>query len=126
MNDKVVLICDDEEGMQRYLKKMIEAEGLPVETFGDGRSLLARIEGGAPDDASLLIQDMRLPDADGIQILRRVKEVRPALPVVMMTAYACSDVASAALDGGARDFLPKPFTREMILGAIRNAMDRVA
>jgi DNA-binding NtrC family response regulator len=116
-----VLICDDEEGMLRYLKKMIEAAGLKVETFGNGTSLLARIEGGAPGDASLLLQDMRLPDADGLQILQRVKKLRPTLPVVMMTAYACDEVVRAAYDGGASHFLPKPFSRDAVLGVIRSA-----
>lgn len=118
-----VLICDDEEGMLRYLKKMIEAAGLRVETFGNGTSLLARIEGGAPGDASLLLQDMRLSDADGLQILHRVKELRPALPVVMMTAYACDEVIRTAFDGGASDFLPKPFSRETVLGVIRSVAE---
>lgn len=122
MPRKIVLICDDEEGMLRYLKKMLEALGLAVETFADGTSLLRRLAGGEPGDASLLLQDMRLPDGDGLQFLRRVKELRPALPVVMMTAYACNDVACAAYDGGASHFLPKPFSRETIVGVIRTTI----
>lgn len=122
MPRKIVLICDDEEGMLRYLKKMLEALGLAVETFADGGSLLRRIAAGAPDDASLLLQDMRLPDGDGLQLLRQVKGLRPTLPVVMMTAYACNDVVCAAYDGGASHFLSKPFSREAIVGVIRTTL----
>ncbi|AJE02777.1 response regulator [Geobacter pickeringii] len=122
MNAKIVLICDDEEGMRRYLKKMLEAAGLAVETFACGASLLRRIEGGSPGDAGLLLQDMMLPDTDGISILKRVRELRPALPVVLMTAYANGEAAAAARTGGACDFLSKPFTREAILEVIRSTV----
>lgn len=114
-----ILVCDDEAGMLRYLKKMLEASGLAVETYGDGASLLRRIEAGVPGDARLLLQDVMLPDVDGMHVLQRVRELRPALPVVMMTAYASRDVASAALGGGARELLSKPFTREQILAVIQ-------
>lgn len=122
MPRKIVLICDDEEGMLRYLKKMLEAAGVAVETFGSGASLLRRIEGGSPEDAALLLQDMMLPDTDGISILKRVRELRPALPVVLMTAYANGAAADAARAGGACDFLSKPFSREAIMGVIRNTV----
>lgn len=115
-----ILVCDDEAGMLRYLKKMLEASGMAVETYGDGASLLRRIEAGSPGDARLLLQDVMLPDVDGMQVLQRVRELRPALPVVMMSAYASRDVAAAVLDGGAQELLSKPFTREQVLAVIRD------
>jgi DNA-binding NtrC family response regulator len=119
-----ILICDDEAGICRYLQKTFAARGLRVETFGNGASLLGRLTGGTQDDADLLLQDVRMPDMDGIQVLKRVKELRPDLPVVIMTAYGTIDAAVEAIKLGAYDYVTKPFPKEKILGVIDNALER--
>ena len=119
-----ILICDDEDGMRRYLKKMLQSQGLSVETFADGMSLLRRLEteeNGGPD---LLLQDIRMPDLDGIEVLRRVGRLRPALPVVVMTAYGSIDSAVEAIKLGAYDYVTKPFPKEKILGVLEKALER--
>ena len=124
MTAATILICDDEAGICRYLQKIFVARGFRAETFGDGGSLIRRLEGGAPGDAGLLLQDVRMPDMEGIQVLKRVKELRPALPVVIMTAYGTIDAAVEAIKLGAYDYVTKPFPKEKILGVIDNALER--
>jgi DNA-binding NtrC family response regulator len=119
-----ILICDDEEGILKYLRKLLTAKGVEVETFASGAALLERLEGGTPDDADLLLQDVRLGDMDGIQILKRVKKLRPAMPVVMMTAFGSIDAAVEAIRLGAYDYVSKPFPKEKILGVLEKALER--
>ena len=118
-----ILICDDEEGIRRYLQKMFQAKEYEVETFADGTSLLARLEGGADGDADILLQDVRMPDMDGTEVLKRAKKLRPALPVVVMTAFGTIDSAVEAIKLGAYDYVTKPFPKEKILGVIENALE---
>ncbi|MBI2354604.1 MAG: sigma-54-dependent Fis family transcriptional regulator [Deltaproteobacteria bacterium] len=119
-----ILICDDEEGMRRYLKKMLQSHGLSVETFGDGASLLRRLEAEENGGPDLLLQDIRMPDLDGIEMLKRVARLRPALPVVIMTAYGTIDSAVEAIKLGAYDYVTKPFPKEKILGVLEKALER--
>ncbi len=117
-----ILICDDEADILRYLKKMLERKGLAVETFGSGAPLLERLKAGS--EASLLLLDVRMPDMDGIAVLKQVKRLRPELPVVIMTAYGAIDDAVEAIKLGAYDYVTKPFPREKILGVLGNALER--
>ncbi|MDD5285690.1 MAG: sigma-54 dependent transcriptional regulator [Desulfuromonadaceae bacterium] len=119
-----ILICDDEEGMRRYLKKMLQAYGFTVETFGDGASLLRRLEAEENGEPDLLLQDIRMPDMDGIEVLKKVARLRPSLPVVIMTAYGTIDSAVEAIKLGAYDYVTKPFPKEKILGVLEKALER--
>jgi DNA-binding NtrC family response regulator len=119
-----ILICDDEEGILNYLKKLLESQGLAVEIFSAGSALLQRLLAGEVSDADLLLQDMKMPDMDGIQVLREVKKLRPALPVIIMTAYGTIDAAVEAIKLGAYDYVTKPFPKEKILGVLENALER--
>ncbi|MCM2357852.1 MAG: sigma-54 dependent transcriptional regulator [Geobacteraceae bacterium] len=124
MHDGKIFICDDEEGILLYLKKMLERKGLAVETFSGGAALLDRLESGSAGDAALLLLDVRMPDMDGIQALKRVKKLRPELPVVIMTAYGAIENAVEAIKLGAYDYVTKPFPREKILGVLGHALER--
>ena len=116
-----ICICDDEEGILRYLKKRLN--GHQVDTFSRGSDLLARLE--APDgaDVDLLLQDVRMPDMDGLQILKRIKKLRPDLPVIMMTAFGTVDDAVQAIKQGAYDYLLKPFPKEKVLGLVEHVLE---
>ena len=124
MIEGTIFICDDEEGILRYLKKMLEGKGLTVETFNCGGPLLDRLESGGEGDVSLLLLDVRMPDMDGIAVLKRVKKLRPELPVVIMTAYGAIENAVEAIKFGAYDYVTKPFPKEKILGVLENALER--
>ncbi len=119
-----ILICDDEEGILKYLKKLLESQGMAVETFSSGTALLKRLSAGEAADADLLLQDVRMPDMDGIQVLREVKRIRPPLPVIIMTAFGTIDAAVEAIKLGAYDYVTKPFPKEKILGVLENVLER--
>jgi len=116
-----ICICDDEEGILLYLKKRLK--GHQVDTFSRGSDLLARLE--LPDAAGvdLLLQDVRMPDMDGLQVLKRVKKIRPDLPVIIMTAFGTVDDAVQAIKQGAYDYLIKPFPKEKVLGMIDHVLE---
>jgi two-component system response regulator HydG len=124
MAQEKILICDDEQGILNYLKKLLQSEGYAVETFCGGRDLLRRLEDGEPADADLLLQDVRMPDMDGISVLKRVKKMRPGLPVVIMTAFGTIDAAVETIKLGAYDYVTKPFPKEKILSVMKNALEK--
>jgi DNA-binding NtrC family response regulator len=124
MAQTTILICDDEEGIRRYLHKLLASQGFAVETFAGGSLLLERLRRGSSGDAALLLQDVKMPDMDGIQVLQEVKKLRPALPVVIMTAFGTIDAAVDAIKLGAYDYITKPFPKEKILGVLENALER--
>ena len=116
-----ICICDDEEGILLYLKKRLK--GHQVDTFSRGGDLLARLERPDAADIDLLLQDVRMPDMDGLQVLKRVKRIRPELPVIIMTAFGTVDDAVQAIKQGAYDYLIKPFPKEKLLGMIDHVLE---
>uniref|UniRef100_C6E819 DNA-binding transcriptional regulator NtrC n=1 Tax=Geobacter sp. (strain M21) TaxID=443144 RepID=C6E819_GEOSM len=124
MRQEKILICDDEEGILIYLKKLLKTQGYLVETFDCGAALLRRLKDGDPSDADLLLQDVRMPDMDGITVLKEVKALRPPLPVVVMTAFGTIDAAVETIKMGAYDYVTKPFPKEKILSVIKNALEK--
>ena len=116
-----IFICDDEEGILRYLKKLMK--DYQVETFSRGSDMLARLESPAGADVDLLLQDVRMPDLDGVQVLKRAKKARPELPVIIMTAFGTVDDAVQAIKLGAYDYLTKPFPKEKVLGMVENVLE---
>lgn len=124
MSKTCVFICDDEEGILSYLKKLLESQGLEVETFSCGSALLKRLRERPAYGPALLLQDLKMPDIDGIQMLNEVKKLLPALPVIIMTAFGTIDVAVEAIKQGAYDFVTKPFPKEKILAIVDNIIER--
>jgi len=117
-----ILICDDEAEILRYLQKLLTGQGYEVETFDSGSRLLQRLE--AEEGGDLLLQDMRMPDMDGLTVFRNVRKIRPELPVMIMTAYGSIDAAVEAIKQGAYDYITKPFPKEKILGVLDNLFER--
>ena len=124
MAQEKILICDDEEGILIYLKKLLQTQGFVVETFAGGAALLRRLKEGDPNDADLLLQDVRMPDMDGIGVLQEVKKLRPSLPIIIMTAFGTIDAAVEAIKFGAYDYVTKPFPKEKILSVLKNALEK--
>ena len=124
MTQERILICDDEEGILIYLKKLLQTQGYLVETFGGGAQLLQRLREGDPTDADLILQDVRMPDMDGITVLQEVKKLRASLPVIIMTAFGTIDAAVEAIKLGAYDYVTKPFPKEKILSVLKNALEK--
>jgi len=115
-----ICICDDEEGILKYFRKVLKK--YPVATFNRGGELLAHLESTAGEGVELLLQDLRMPDFDGIEILQRVKEMRPDLPVIIITAFATVDDAVRAIKLGAYDYVTKPCPNEKLLSMVENVL----
>jgi DNA-binding NtrC family response regulator len=118
-----IYICDDEEGMVRYLRKVLEDLECDVETFTSAPALLKALEGGGGEGGVLLL-DIKMPEMDGLEVLKRVQAIRPDLAVIMMTGHATIDSAVEAIRLGAFDYLTKPFPEDRLTTAIRNCLEK--
>jgi DNA-binding NtrC family response regulator len=100
-----ILVVDDEVNARNALGELLRDEGYAVESAADGFKALGKMEDFAPD---LVLTDLKMPGMDGIQLLRRVHEQDPDLPVIVMTAFGEVETAVGAMRAGARDYLSKP------------------
>lgn len=118
-----ILICDDEEGMRRYLGKMLKNWGHQTESFGSPLLLLKslRESDSAPD---LLLLDVKMPEMDGIEVLKQLKNIQPQLPVIMMTGHGTIESAVEAMKIGAHDYLTKPFPQEKLFALVKHTLER--
>ncbi|MEW6001947.1 MAG: sigma-54 dependent transcriptional regulator [Nitrospirota bacterium] len=117
----VVLVVDDEEGIRESLSAILEDEGYDVLTSSSGEEALRAVKDQNPD---LLLLDVWLPDIDGIQVLKEVKELRPEVPVVIISGHGNIELAVRATKMGAYDFLEKPLSLERVLISAKRAFER--
>ena len=117
---KPVWIVDDDRSIRWVFEKALSREGISYNSFASAREALDALAGGAPQ---VLISDIRMPGQSGIELLQEVKEKHPAVPVIVMTAYSDLDSAVAAFQGGAYEYLPKPFDVDQAVELIRRALD---
>ena len=117
-----VLVVDDEETICWSLRARLEEDGLIVETASSAEQGLASAERDPPD---LVVMDVRLPGMDGLTAMARLRERRPTLPVIIITAFGALDVAVAAIRGGATDYLVKPFDLEQATDVVKRALERL-
>ena len=118
-----VLIVDDEKNILLTLKRALELADYHCEVAGGGTLALEAIA-AKPVDAVLM--DVKMPDMDGLEVLAKMQELRPGLPVVMMSGHGTIDTAVKATQLGARDFLEKPIETARLLVALRNALEHSA
>ena len=111
-----ILIVEDEERIASFLEKGLRANGFATTVAGDGDSGLALARTGRYD---LVILDIGLPGIDGFRVLRELREVGSALPVVILTARDSVQDTVAGLEGGADDYIKKPFRFEELLARVR-------
>jgi two-component system, sensor histidine kinase and response regulator len=116
-----ILVVDDERGIREGCRRVLQSEGYDVETAENGESGLRVVESGEFD---LLLVDVKMPGMSGIEMVRRVREIEPALVCVMITGYATLETAVEATRNGAYDFLPKPFTPDELLVKVSKGLDR--
>jgi len=115
-----VLVVDDHEGVRSTMRLRFAAGGWRVEVAADGDAAVARL--GDPDQPTFdaVLCDLRLPGADGLDVLAAALEARPEAPVFVMTAYASIDLAVKVARAGARDLLQKPFEFDELLARIES------
>lgn len=117
-----ILVADDELSMREFLKILLEKEGHEVSCAEDGERAFSQFRS---DSFDLLVADIKMPKMDGLELLKRVKDLRPQTTVVMITAYASPEDAITAMKAGAYDYLTKPFKLKEIKSVIRNALARL-
>jgi two-component system nitrogen regulation response regulator GlnG len=117
---KPVWIVDDDRSIRWVFEKALSREGISYSSFASAREALDALSGGPPQ---VLISDIRMPGQSGIELLQEVKEKHPAVPVIVMTAYSDLESAVAAFQGGAYEYLPKPFDVDQAVELIRRALD---
>ncbi|HEX4855246.1 MAG TPA: nitrogen regulation protein NR(I) [Limnobacter sp.] len=117
-----IWVVDDDHSIRWVLQKAISREGIPCEIFSSAAEVLTRLEKEIPQ---VLVSDIRMPGQSGLDLLARVRELQPDLPVIIMTAYSDLDSAVSAFQGGAFEYLPKPFdiekAVELIMRAVRES-----
>ena len=121
--DRKILICDDEEGMRRYLAKMLRSWGYQTETFATPLLLLKSLE-DTDATADLLLLDVKMPDMDGLEVLKKLQQCKPQLPVIMMTGHGTIESAVEAMKVGAYDYLTKPFPQEKLFAQVKNSLEQ--
>ncbi|HET7826551.1 MAG TPA: sigma-54 dependent transcriptional regulator [Anaeromyxobacter sp.] len=115
-----VLIVDDEKNIQLTLSRALSMEGWSVEVASGGREALEKI---AALPIEVVVMDVRMPDLDGLSVLEKAREMRPDLPVVIMSGHGSIETVRSAFKLGAFDYLEKPITeKEKLLVAVRNAL----
>src|SRR3954467_5134642 len=118
---KRLLIVEDKESLAHMLRETVESEGLEADVAGDGREAMTRIASGQRYFAGLT--DLPLPGADGIAVLRQVKESDPDCPVIVMTAFGTIENAVEAMKLGAYDFVQKPVDVDHLLLLLRRCRE---
>jgi two-component system nitrogen regulation response regulator GlnG len=119
---KPIWIADDDQSIRFVLEKALQREQLPTRSFTNPKDVLAALdeENEAPQ---VLVSDIRMPGGSGLELLEKVKARYPGLPVIIMTAFSDLDSAVSAFQGGAFEYLPKPFDLTKALELIRRAVE---
>ena len=116
-----VWVIDDDRSIRWVLERALGRAGFHVEAFEGADGVLARLKRRAPD---VVITDIRMPDADGLELLGEIAARYPHLPVIVMTGYSDLDSAVSAFQGGAYEYLPKPFDVEEAVTLVGRAVAR--
>ena len=119
-HERRILLVDDDESLRRVTEYTLHEAGYQVLTAASGDEGLERFQSA---DVDLLLTDVRMPGMDGMDLLARVKAIRPELPVVMLTAHGTIEAAVEAMKLGAFDYLTKPFTGDQLRASVRKAFD---
>lgn len=117
---KPIWIVDDDESIRWVLEKALARENIATRSFSNVRDAVAALQDGQPQ---VLVSDIRMPGESGLELLQIVKQRHPGLPVIVMTAFSDLDSAVAAFQGGAFEYLAKPFDLDKAVELIRRALE---
>ncbi|HKX21641.1 MAG TPA: response regulator FixJ, partial [Rhizorhapis sp.] len=123
MTDRpLVHVVDDDEAIRRSISFLLRTSGYATNLYGSGKeflSSLSKLERGC------ILLDVRMPDMDGMEVQQRLREAGVMLPVIIMTGHGDVDMAVRAMKAGASDFIEKPFEKDVLLGALDSACQRL-
>ena len=117
---KPIWVVDDDQSIRFVLEKALAREQFAVRAFSNARDVLAALDA---DEPQVLVSDIRMPGGSGLDLLAKIKQRLPGLPVIVMTAYSDLDSAVSAFQGGAFDYLAKPFDVPKAVELIRRAVE---
>jgi two-component system nitrogen regulation response regulator GlnG len=120
MTIKPVWIIDDDRSIRWVFEKTLAREDISFKLFSSAQEALSALNSSVPQ---VIVSDIRMPGGSGLELLQKIKERHPALPVIIMTAYSDLESAVAAFQGGAFEYLPKPFDVDHAVDLIRRAME---
>jgi two-component system nitrogen regulation response regulator GlnG len=121
---KPIWIVDDDQSIRFVLEKALLREELPTRSFSNPREVLQALDSASDQEGpQILVSDIRMPGGSGLDLLAKVKERLPGLPVIIMTAFSDLDSAVSAFQGGAFEYLPKPFDLPKAIELIRRAVE---
>ena len=114
-----IWIAEDDRSLRWVMKKAISREGIEVRSFENGDDLLVALQSSLPE---IIISDIRMPGIDGLELLKQIHSTRPNIPVIITTAHSDLDSAVAAYQGGAFEYLPKPFDLDELVDVARRGV----
>jgi len=118
-HSQIIWIIDDDNSIRWVLEKALEKAGMDVASFDSGTKALQALE---KEEPAVIISDIRMPGIDGLELLERIGNTYPKLPVIIMTAHSDLDSAVSAYKGGAFEYLPKPFDVDDAIALARRAL----
>jgi DNA-binding response OmpR family regulator len=121
MEGKPILIVDDEKNIRLTLSQALKILEVETDTAANGEEALAKLK---EREFGLILLDLKMPGMDGMEVLRRVREIRPDIRIIIITAYGTVESAVEAMKLGAVDFIRKPFSPEEIRELVSRVMDR--
>ena len=116
--DKNIWVVDDDESIRWVLEKGLAESGMDVQTFDSANKVIKKLE---TENPQLILTDIRMPGPSGIELLDKVNELRPDIPVIIMTAHSDLDSAVESYEHGAWEYLPKPFDIEEAVAMVQRA-----
>jgi len=116
--EPAILVVDDNEDLLETFALILKRRGFAVETAGNGAAAVAKFRQG---DFDVTLMDIVMPEVDGVEAFRRIKEIEPGASVILMTAYSDEDLLRAARDEGARCIINKPIRIDMLIELIKEA-----
>jgi len=117
-----ILVVDDEQAIRSSVQDLLQDEGYKVETAASGEEAMARFGPDSPPPVDAVLLDIWLPNMDGIEVLKAVKQIHPALPVIMLSGHANIETAVTATKSGAYHFIEKPFSSDNLLLTLGHAL----
>ena len=120
-NDAIVHVVDDDAAMRDSLRWLVESVGLTARVYGTAEEFLMDYDGGGP---GCLVLDVRMPGLSGLELQEKLRRQDIRIPIIIVTAHADVPIAIRALKAGAIDFIEKPFSDQILLDRVRDAIER--